>query len=153
MEARSFASVKESLQAQLDTLRNENFYLRQRAGPLPQQEAALATPEATPASPLAVPHTPASGGAQSHSRSLELDMVDLRAALKAAQAEVQFLQKEVVSRKSDVTHYEVMATEFEANWKAAEERLKTERQHSEVRAAPDCSGSIVSFQGGCLLHL
>jgi hypothetical protein len=148
MEARSAASVKESLQSQLDTLRNENFYLRQRAGPLPQAEAAPATPDLAPTTLEATPPAPQTGvGARSHTRALELDIVDLRAALKAAQAEVQFLQKEVVSKKADATHFEVMAAEFEANWKAAEERLKGERQHAEVRPLLFLCLLLLSLQG------
>lgn len=123
-EARSAASVEKSLHGQLEVLRNENFLLRQRAAPLPDAAADDAAPAASAGS----------GG----DRAAELELVDARAAAKAAQADVQYLQKEVVSRKADVAHHAAMAAEFEANWKQAEERLRSERAALEARPS-SCS--------------
>ena len=128
-EARSAASVEKSLHGQLEELRNEVFLLRQRAAPL--------AADAADADAIA----PAAGGGE---RGAELEVVDARAAAKAARAEVQYLQKEVVSRKADVAHHAAMAAEFEANWKQAEERLRSERAALEARPraesarAPPC---------------
>jgi hypothetical protein len=121
METRSIATVKESLEAQIETLREENYLLRQRVVTLPTAD--------TPVDVGALTDTPAAARGPP---DVEIQLLDVQAALKSAQVEVQWLQKEVVSRKGDVTHFEAMSAEFENNWKAAEERLKAERHSYEV---------------------
>jgi hypothetical protein len=141
MEVRSAESVKEQLRSQHEELRHENFLLRQRAAPghsAPVGTGAVGDDAGDLAGGAA------GGEAAAAARgSTELELIDVGAELKSAQAQLQHLQREVVAKDGEVTHHRAMAESHEKAWREADAARASQRAAFEVRSH-QCNSTCVA---------